>query len=302
MDRRSALIAIGSASVAGLAGCLGNGQGTEDTPETVAEWADGEIEFGLPPFQDEEELERQYAGIFEYLENRFDGVDRVEGVQTTSYSATVESVVGGHTELANLSPLIFVMAADEGITPLAVNELHGETSYHALIGTREETGIESLDELHGTTVAMVDPLSTSGGLFPMDMLEQVGLETGGVYDDAVDLTIQWAGDHNAALELLRNGHVDAAAFGDYLFAEPPSWVRILDKSDPIPLAAAVTQPDTPEPIESALEERLLATPEDALSEHVVSGFSAYNPADYDAVRSVADRFGLSVADLDESAD
>ena len=299
MNRRTYLTAAAVGWMS-LAGCLERAP-AESAPLTVSAWADGELEFALPPFQDQEELERQYAGLFEWLEDGFEDV-AVEGIQTTSYSATVESVVGGHTELANLSPLIFVMAADEGITPLAVNELHGETSYHALIGTREETGIESLEDLQGVTVAMVDPLSTSGGLFPMDMLEQVGLETGGVYDDAVDLTIQWAGDHNAALELLRNGHVDAAAFGDYLFAEPPSWVRILDKSDPIPLAAAVTQPDTPEPIESALEERLLATPEDALSEHVVSGFSAYNPADYDAVRSVADRFGLSVADLDESAD
>ena len=141
MDRRTALAAIGGVALTGAAGCLGDTPGTSDDPETVGEWADGTIGFGLPPFQDEEELEQQYSGVFEYLEGRLDGVDAVEGAQSTSYSATVESVVGGHTELANLSPIIYVLAEEDGVGPLAINWSHGSDAYHTYIATREETGI-----------------------------------------------------------------------------------------------------------------------------------------------------------------
>lgn len=300
MDRRAYLTAV-AGGLTLTAGCLGDVVEDGDEPETVGEWSDGSVEFGLPPFQNIEELEQQYAGLFDWLESGFDGVETVEGTQTTSYSATIESVVGGHTEMANLSPLIFVMAADEGITPLAVNELQGATSYNTLLATKDGTGIESIDDLAGETVAMVEPLSTSGGLFPMHMLETAGFDTGGVYDDATDLAIEWAGNHNAAIEQLDAGHVDVAAFGDFLFEDaPPEWIEVIDESEPIPLAAAVTQPETPDAVVDALRDRLLDTPEDHLEEHVVSGFSAYDPDDYDGVRSVADTFELDVSELDEA--
>lgn len=110
MGRRTYLKSVSGAALdAGLAGCLGGE--TERGP--VGEWVDGTIEFGLPPFQDEEKLLEQSEGVFNWLEEGYDDVGEVEGIPTTSYSAVVESVVQGHTELANLSPVIFVLAEGE---------------------------------------------------------------------------------------------------------------------------------------------------------------------------------------------
>ncbi len=281
-----------------LAGCLGR-SGSDPPSETdpVSAWADGQIEFGLPPFQDAEELERQYAGLFAWLEEGFDGVT-VEGTQTTSYSSVIESVTNGHTELANLSPLIYVMAADEGVTPLAVNELRGETSYHSYIATHSGSDIGTLSELAGATIAMVDPLSTSGGLFPMYTLEEAGFDTGGIDEDSVDIEIEWTFGHDLALQALENEHVDAAAFGDFIFDSPPEGIDVLAESEPIPLAAAVAQPDTPDEVVAALRERLYATPEETLTEHDVTGFSEYDPDEYETVSDIAKRFGISVSDLE----
>ena len=298
MNRRTFLSTAASGVGVSLTGCLGSSAG--DPPgETnpVSAWADGRLEFGLPPFQDAEELERQYAGLFTWLEEGFDGVT-VEGTQTTSYSAVIESVTNGHTELANLSPLIYVMAADEGVTPLAVNELRGDTSYHSYIATHSGSGIETLSELEGATIAMVDPLSTSGGLFPMYTLEEAGFDTGGVNENSVDFDIEWTFGHGLALQALENGHVDAAAFGDFIFDSPPGGIDVLAESEPIPLAAAVAQPDTPDEVVTALRERLYATPEDALAEHDVTGFSEYDPTDYETVSEIAERFGISVSELE----
>ncbi|GAB3027496.1 phosphate/phosphite/phosphonate ABC transporter substrate-binding protein [Natronobiforma cellulositropha] len=300
MNRRTYVAAVAGAVMVG-AGCLADDTGddavvgSEDV--TVAEWSGGDLEFGLPPFQDAEELEREYAGLFAWLEDGFEGVE-VTGVPTTDYSSVIESVANGHTELANLSPLIYVMAADEGIHPLAVNELHGKSSYHAYIATRADTGIDSLADLEGTRIAMVDPLSTSGGLFPLYMLEEAGFDTGGVDGEPTDLEIEWTlSGHGAALAALEEGHVDAAAYGDFQHPDGDEIVTVAE-SEPIPLAAAVATPDTPESVRAALTERLYETPEESLEEHMVTGFSEYDPADYEIVREIADEFGLSVSDLD----
>ena len=294
MNRRIYLASVASA-VTLSAGCLGD-ETTDDGDGSITAWANGTLEFGLPPFQDAEELERQYSGLFEWLEAGFEDL-AVTGVPTTDYSGVIESVVQGHTEMANLSPLIYVMAADEGITPLAVNELHGESSYHAYISTRTDTDIESLEELAGRTVAMVDPLSTSGGLFPLQLLTDAGLDVGDAHTEPTDLDIEWSFGHDNAVAALENGHVDAAAYGDFQHPDDDEIVKIAE-SDPIPLAAAVTAPETPDDITAALTDRLLETPESALEEHMVTGFGPYDSDDYDLVSEIATRFGVTVSDLD----
>jgi|GEM_PF-6615713 ABC-type phosphate/phosphonate transport system, periplasmic component len=143
MDRRSFMQAVGLTGTVAVAGCTGGGGNDGESAETVGEWADdGTIEFGLPPFQDAEELNAEYQPVFDWIADGFDGVDTVEGVQTTSYSATVESVANGHTEMANLSPIIAVLARDDGVNPIAINWSHGAEAYYSYIATRAETEID----------------------------------------------------------------------------------------------------------------------------------------------------------------
>lgn len=295
MDRRTYLGTLGSAIAAGFAGCTGGGN--EAGP--VGQWADdGTIEFGLPPFQDAEELQRQYADVFEWLADGFDGVDEVEGVPTTSYSAVVESVVNGHTGLANLSPIIYVLAVEDGVHPLAVNWSHGADSYHSYVATRAETDIETLADIEGKTIAMVDPLSTSGGLFPRYMLAEAGLDAGDVDTEPSDFDIEWAFGHGASLEALQEGHVDAAAYGDFQHPDDEEIVKIAE-SEPIPFDPIVAKPDTPEEVREALIDRLLDTPDEALEDHRIDRFGSVEPGTYDPVRDVAEEMNVEIEHLEE---
>ncbi len=297
MNRRQYLGAVGAGATLALAGCLG---GTEiDADEyPVAAWAEGTIEFGLPPFQDAEELDEQYAGTFEWLEDGFDELT-VEGTTTTSYSAVVESVVNGHTELANLSPIIYVLAQEDDVHPLAINWSHGSDAYHTYIATRADTGIESLDDLEGKTIAMIDPLSTSGGMFPRYMLKEAGLDAGDINNDPEDFEIEWAYGHGEALETLENGHVDAAAYGDFQHPDDEEIVKIAE-SDPIPFDPVVAKPDTPEAVREQLSERLINTPEESLENHRVDRFGEVEPGTYDPVRNVAEAMGVDIETIDEA--
>jgi len=300
MNRRQYVGLVGTAATISVTGCLGDfgADDIDDAEQSVAAWADGTIEFGLPPFQDAEELEQQYAGTFEWLEDGFDEVT-VEGVPTTSYSAVVESIVQGHTELANLSPIIYILAREEGIHPLAINWSHGSDAYHTYIATRADTGIESLSDLDGKTVAMVDPMSTSAGMFPRYMLQEAGLDAGDLDTDPGDFDIEWSFAHDASLEALENGHVDAAAYGDFQHPDDDEIVKIAE-SDPIPFDPVVAKPDTPEDVREELSERLVDTPEEALENHRVDRFGPVESDTYEPVRNVAEAMGVDIETIDEA--
>lgn len=295
MQRRTYLTAIGGVAAAGLAGCAGRGVDTDEADE-IGTWADGHVEFGLPPFQDAEELAAEYEGVFGWLADGFDVT--VEATPTTSYSAVVESVVAGHTEMANLSPIIYALAAEEGVHPLAINWSHGSDAYHTYVATRADTGIETLSDLAGATVAMVDPLSTSGGLFPRYMLSQAGLDAGDVETAPGDFDIDWAFGHGASLDALEAGHVDAAAYGDFQHPDDDGIVKIAE-SDPIPFDPIVAKPETPESVRERLTERLVNTPESALEDHRIDRFGEVEPGTYDPVRNVARTMGVDIADLED---
>ena len=300
MNRRTYLGLLASGATVGAAGCLG-GTAIDSDEHPVGAWANGTIEFALPPFQDAEKLEQQYAGTFEWLADGFEEVDSVEGTPTTSYSAVVESVVQGHTELANLSPIIYVLARDEGIHPMAINWSHGSEAYHSYIATRAETDIETLADLEGTTVAMVDPLSSSGGMFPRYMLAEAGLDAGDVDTEPADFDIEWSFGHDAALQALENGHVDAAAYGDFQHPDDDAIVKLAE-SDPIPFDPIVAKPDTPESVRERVSDRLLETPDDALEDHRVDRYGPVERGTYDPVRNVAEEMGLEIADLEKESD
>lgn len=269
-----------------------------DGEESVGEWADGTIEFAIPPFQDAEELEDQYQGTLEWLADGWEDVEAVESVLTTDYSGVIESVVNGHTELANLSPVIYALAADEGIHPLVLNMSHGAEAYHAYVATREGTDIESLEDIEGRTIALGDPLSTSGTLFPRYMLQQAGLDAGDVDTDPGDFEIEFAGGHGPALTALEEGHVDAAAYGDFQHPESDEIVKVAE-SDPIPFDPIVAKPETPEPVREALVDRLVETPEEVLEDHRVDEFAPVEDDTYEPVVEVAEAMGLDVAHLEE---
>lgn len=279
---------------AGLAGCSSE----DESHGPVGEWADNSIEFGLPPFQDAEELLDQYQPVFEWLAEGFEDVDTVEGTTTTSYSAVVESVAQGHTEIANLSPVIYVLAKSEGVHPLVLNWSHGAESYHGFIATREETDIEALADIEGKTVAMVDPLSTSGGLFPRYMLSQAGLDAGDMDSKPTDFDIEWAFGHDAALKALEEGHVDAAAYGDFMHPDDGEIVKLAE-SEPIPFDPLVAKPDTPESVREKLIDRLLETPDETLADHRVDKFGEIEPDTYDPVRDVAEEMGIEIDHLED---
>jgi phosphonate transport system substrate-binding protein len=123
-----------------------------------------------------------------------------------TYNAVVEGMVAGHIDVAFFGPGVFEEARQRGAAELlAVEETGGQSIYHAGIFHRADSGLTSLAELRGKSVALGDPKSTSSFDVPLAMLLAAGL------DPPRDLArILMAGSHSASLEQLEAGHVDAA--------------------------------------------------------------------------------------------
>jgi phosphonate transport system substrate-binding protein len=141
---------------------------------------------------------------------------------TSDYAAVVEALRNRTADLAFMHPAGYVLAnRDAGAMIIVKNVLRGKTTFTARLYVRKDSGLESLEQLRGKTLAFVDPSSTSGYVYPMVMLMQRGLvknrDPKTFFRDVV-----YAGSHDAALLALLNRRVDAAASYDQA---PESYLK-----------------------------------------------------------------------------
>lgn len=132
----------------------------------------------------------------------------------SDYAAVIEALRNRTADLAFVHPAGYVLANREAKAMIvAKDQWHGNTSYTARIFVRKESGLKTLEDLRGKTIAFVDPSSTSGYVYPMVMLIQKGLvrnkDPKTFFKEFV-----FAGSHDAGLMALLNGHVDAFASFD----------------------------------------------------------------------------------------
>lgn len=131
----------------------------------------------------------------------------------TSYAATVEGMCAGQIDVAWLNTLSYVLASQKNCADIMLATLRKDekgvlsTTYNSQIVVRADSGINTIADLKGKKFAFVDPISTSGTLFPTLKIKQ---ETGQDPRTFFSQTI-FAGGHDKAIIALMTGQVDAAA-------------------------------------------------------------------------------------------
>jgi phosphonate transport system substrate-binding protein len=217
----------------------------------------------------------------------------------SDYAAVVEALRNKTADLAFVHPAGYVLANREAKAMIvAKDEWHGHTSYTARIFVRKESGIKTLDELRGKTIAFVDPSSTSGYVYPMVMLIQRGYvkdrDPKTFFREAL-----FAGSHDAALQALLHGHVDAVASFDqareqYLKdpaeREKLAWVA---ESEPIPEGGICAREGLEPTLVAKVREALLRMRgpdyEPLLKKlYDIDGFQAADDREYAPVRAAMD--------------
>lgn len=128
-----------------------------------------------------------------------------------SYAAVIEALGAGRVDVAWFNPLSYVLAHDKyGADVLLITERDGHTDYFGIILVRKDGGIKKLQQLKGKKFAFVDPLSTSGTLYPKQLLMENGV------NPDKDLKSLFAGGHDKAIIALYNKQVDGCScYGGY---------------------------------------------------------------------------------------
>jgi phosphonate transport system substrate-binding protein len=84
-----------------------------------------------------------------------------------SYSELVTFLRAGAIDVAWLPPIPFArLVAEEKVRPLVCAERGGNDSFVAILFTRTDSPISTLNDLRGRSIGWVDPLSTTGYVVP----------------------------------------------------------------------------------------------------------------------------------------
>lgn len=154
-----------------------------------------------------------------------------------SYAAVVEGMCNDQADIAWFGAVTFGQANDRcGVELLAVDVKKGDSSYYSGIFVRKDSGIKTIADMKGRSMAFGSPNSTSSFNFPVAMLIAEGV------DPVKDLKkIIIAGSHSASIAALSEGKVDAAAASYNSFGKAvkkgaidPANFQPLAKSQPIP--------------------------------------------------------------------
>jgi phosphonate transport system substrate-binding protein len=220
----------------------------------------------------------------------------------SDYAAVVEALRNRTADLAFVHPGGYVLASREAKATIVVRNLwHGKSSFTSRIFVRKDSGIKSVEELRGRTIAFVDPASSSGYIYPMVLLIQKGL-----VKDRDPKTffkeVVFSGAHDASMRALLNGHVDAIASFDlareqYL-RDPAERERLIfvAETPEIPEAGIAARPGLDPAVLARIRGALLQirAPEyaDLLKRlYEIDGFAPAEDRDYDPVRAAMELLG-----------
>ncbi len=224
--------------------------------------------------------------------------ERVEEVTIDDFEQVQLQLRSHQLDLAMLNPLSFVRLRTRGadFVPLAAATADGARTYQGAFVTRMNSAITKLEQIKGTTVCWVSPTSTSGYLFPRNLLRHRGMDPERTFRQGVI-----SGDHVAALRALRDGTCDVAAvmtsavFNARDEGLSPGTFRILQTTEDIPLDVIVARGDLEPARREAVRKALLAVaPGSDLGRKLaegtfsrIDGFAPVVDSDYDRVREAA---------------
>ncbi len=262
-----------------------------------------DLVMGLIPADNNEEMIKTFEPMRAYLEKKTG--QKVKMFTATDYAGVVEAMKKKRVDIAWFGPLSYYLAEQEaGAEAFAVGIREGGNSptYKSIIVTPCDSGIKSIMDLKGKSVAFVDPASTSGGLMPTFMVKQAT----GMMPQEFFGKFTYAGSHDAAELAVKNKTVDAAADNDITY---PKMLEkglitkesncIIAESAPLPGSPLVYRGDLPAELKKQIRDAILT----AHNEIKVTGYGkishyvAIEPKDYDMIRKMVKDLGLKKEQL-----
>ncbi len=221
-----------------------------------------QLRLGILGGENEADRIGRYGAYGRLIEETF-GVP-VRLFQASDYGGVVQAFAGKHIEIASMSPAAYAASwveSNGNVEPILVTqEADGSTSYIAVMYVRADSGITTLEQMRGKSMAWADPNSASGYLIPRAALRAAGVNpesyfsrTGfaGGHEQAIvavlgrqfDGGVTWASGVGETSEGFSRGMLRATAEKGMLNMRD---IRIIWRSGPIQNGPIVVRKDLPQ--------------------------------------------------------
>lgn len=256
---------------------------------------DRELRVAFIPLENPEKLISNVRPAMNFLEKEMGR--KVRYFITLNYSAAVEAMISKKADVSFMSPLPYIMANKYSGVEAVLGEIYGgKPYYYSRIFVRKDSGIRKLSDLKGKTIAYVDPISSSGFMYPHDIFTRAGLVNGGVEkpEGGFFRRVYFAGGDQQAINSMVGGFVNAAGVSQYalnlLRPEQRDQVVAIAQSARIPSHNVVVRKG----LEPEIRRRFIAAmlkmnrPENRSLLRALYGTDGYVRVDHSRFQSVAD--------------
>lgn len=271
-----------------------------NAPEAVALEDGDPLTLAFIPQENPEKLLGDIEQITAYLAEALERP--VEGFVTQDHAAAVEALRNGTADVSFMGALPYVLAhAQTGAEVILAEVYRGSPVYTGRIFVRRDSGIETLEDLRGKSIAFADPISESGYLYPLDEFVQAGLLTREEDPQNFFSTVYFAGGYQQSLQAVINGFVDAAGASQYaeLLVAPDQLEELtwIAESDPIPSHVVLARKGLDSALIQSFKEAMLQLNEPEhrqLLQYVYSpdGYIEAQHEDYISVEEIAQLYGF----------
>ena len=256
---------------------------------------DGELRVAFIPLENPEKLISNVKPAMNFLEKEMGR--KIRYFITLNYSAAVEAMISKKADVSFMSPLPYVLANKYSGVEAVLGEIYDEKPYYySRIFVRKNSGIKKISDLKNKTIAYVDPISSSGFMYPHDIFVRAGLVQGGLEkpEGGFFRRVYFAGGDQQVINSMFGGFVDAAGVSQYalnlLRPEQRDKVIAIAQSSRIPSHNVVVrrglEPDIKQKFISAMMK--MNQPENRGLLRALYGTDGYIRVDHGSYRSVAD--------------
>ncbi len=268
------------------------------------------LEVQLIPSRDASVLDAQRKPLEDLLEAELDR--DVNVTVATDYNALIEGMASEQIHVGLLATTAYVLAADEGAAEAILKSLRYDvddngnllydeplvSGYKSQLVVHKDSGINSVKDLKGKKVAISSFTSTSGFVWPANLLADNGLDP--------ENDVEWmnAGGHDNAVLAVFNGEADAAfTFKDArtLFKDEDNYADIMDTvvfitdTSIIPNDTISVIPNLDKKLKEDIKKAFMAIAESEEGLEIVraiyshEGYAEAKDSDYDEVRTYLER-------------
>lgn len=219
-----------------------DGDMVADPPADSQQWLDPDtLVFAYAPVEDPAVYEEVFVDFQKHLEAKTG--KKVRWFAVTSYATQIEAMRAGRLHVSGFAAGTVQDAVNTGgFVPMVIMGAEtGMTGYKMAIIAHKDSGIKTIDDLRGKTIAFVSESSNSGYSAPRAIL----------YDQfkmlpSKDYQVAFSGKHDNSIAGVFNGDYDAGAIADTVLQrmvagnrvpDPAEWMTLIFESQTFPPTA-----------------------------------------------------------------